>query len=227
MAAENQVSDLNAEMDDLLGLPLDTELELAEAGTSPGERLTREQYLTAAVNRNPELQAAKETVSKARSALMAAQYEYIPNIGAFARETYQSGVPFLTHNFGTFGLQMTWNVFDWGKRKGVVGERAAQLTQAEENLRRITDRVTVDVEKAYRKLERTQMMVDVAQEAVALRKEADRISADQLKAGLTSDAKKAEAVAATRGAEVDELQARLSYELALAEIARLTGWAGR
>jgi multidrug efflux pump subunit AcrB/outer membrane protein TolC len=227
LAAENQVSDLNAEMDDLLGLPLDTELELAEAGTPPGERLTREQYLAAALNHNPELQAAKETVSKARSAVMAAQYEYIPDVGAFARETYQSGVPFLTHNFGTFGLQMTWNVFDWGKRKGVVGEREAQLTQAEENLRRITDRITVDVEKACRKLERTQMMVDVAQEAVALRKEADRISADQLKAGLTSDAKNAEAVAATRGAEVDELQARLSYELALAEIARLTGWAGR
>jgi hypothetical protein len=34
-------------------------------------------------------------------------------------------------------------------------------------------------------------------------------------------------VAATRGAEVDELGARLSYELALAEIARITGWNGR
>ena len=69
MAAENQVSDLNAEMDDLLGLPLDTELELAEVSAPPGERLTREQYLSAALDRNPELQAAKETVSKARSAL--------------------------------------------------------------------------------------------------------------------------------------------------------------
>ena len=36
LAAENQVSDLNAEMDDLLGLPLDTELELADVSTSPG-----------------------------------------------------------------------------------------------------------------------------------------------------------------------------------------------
>ena len=227
LAGENQVSDLNTEMDDLLGLPLDTELELAEVSTSQGERLTREQYLTAALDRNPELQAAKGTVSKARSALTAAQYEYIPNIGAFARETYQSGVPFLAHNFGTFGLQMTWNVFDWGKRKGVVGEREAQLIQAEENVRRITDRIAADVEKAYRKLERTQMMMDVSQEALALRREGGRISGDQLKAGLTSDAKNAEAVAATRGAEVDELEARLAYELALAEIARITGRAGR
>jgi outer membrane protein TolC len=227
LAGENQVADLNAEMDDLLGLAADTELELVDAGMSPGDRLTREQYLIAALHHNPESEAAKETVSKARSALMAARYEYIPNVGAFARETYQSGVPFLMHSFGTFGLQMTWNMFDWGKRKGVVGEREAQLTQAEENLRRITDRIAVDVQKAYRKLERTQMMVDVAHEALVLRKEGDRISKDQLKAGLTSDAKNAEAMAATRGAEVDELQARLSYELALAEIARISGWAGR
>jgi len=227
LAAEDLVSDLNAEMDDLLGLPLDTELELADVGTSPTDHLTREQYLAAALNHNPELQAAKETLSKARSALMAARYEYIPNVGAFARETYQSGVPFLTHNFGTFGVQMTWNLFDWGKRKGVVGERAAQVTQAEENLRRITDRITVDIGKAYRKLERTQLMVDVAREALALRREGDRISGDQLKAGLTSSAKNAEAVAATRSAEVDELQARLSQELALAEIARIAGSAGR
>jgi outer membrane protein TolC len=159
--------------------------------------------------------------------LAAARDEYIPNIGAFARETYQSGVPFLVHNFGTFGLQMTWNVFDWGKRKGVVGEREAQLTQAEENVRRITDRITVDVGKAYRKLERTRMMVDVAREALALRQESGRISGNQLKAGVTSDARNAEALAATRGAEVDELEARLSLELALAEIAKITGSAGR
>jgi len=90
-----------------------------------------------------------------------------------------------------------------------------------------TDRITVDVGKAYRKLERTQMMVDVAKEALTLRQEGDRISGNQLKACLTSDAKNAEAAAATRSAEADELQARLSYELALAEIARITGWAGR
>jgi outer membrane protein TolC len=227
LAAENQVSDLDAEMDNLLGLPLDTELELEDVSAPAGERLTREQYLKAALDGNPELQAAKETVSKARSASTAARYEYIPNVGAFARQTYQSGVPFVAHNFGTFGLQMSWNVFDWGKRKGVVGERDAQLTQAEENLRRIADRITVDVEKAYRKLERTQMMVDVAGEALALRREAERISGDQLKAGVTSEARNAEAVAATRGAEVDELQARLSYQLALAEIGRITGSNGR
>lgn len=122
---------------------------------------------------------------------------------------------------------MAWDIFDWGKRRGAVGEREAQLVEAEQNLRRITDRVAVDVEKAYRKLERTQMMIDVAQEALALRREGERLSAQQLTAGVTSEAKNAEAVAATRSAEVDELQARLAHELALAEIVRIAGSATR
>jgi multidrug efflux pump subunit AcrB/outer membrane protein TolC len=223
LAAENQVSDLTAELDDLLGLPPDVELELADVNTRPSERLSREQYLSAALAGNPEVQAARETVIKARSAVAASRYEYIPNVGAFARQTYQSGVPFLTHNFGAFGLQVTWDIFDWGKRKGAVGEREAQLDEAEQNLRRITDRIAVDVEKADRKLERTEMMIAVAQEAVALRREGERLSAQQLQAGVTSEAKDAEAVAATRSAEADELQAWLAYKLAMAEMERIAG----
>jgi len=59
------------------------------------------------------------------------------------------------------GFQMTWNIFDWGKRKDIVGQRDALFTQAEENLRRITDRVRAEVDKAYRKLERTELMISV------------------------------------------------------------------
>jgi outer membrane protein TolC len=223
LAAENQISDLNIEMNDVLGLPLETDLELAEVTEPPGDRLTREAYLKSALEGNPELRVARQTEAKARSALLAARLEYVPNIGAFARQTYQSGVPFLTHTFGTFGFQMSWNVLDWGKRKGVVGEREAQLTQARENVRRITDRIAVDVEKAYRKLERTRAMVEVAREALVLRREGERISANQLKAGVTSDARNAEVVATRRSAEADELQAEFAYRLALAEIARIAG----
>jgi outer membrane protein TolC len=227
LAAENQASDLTAEMDDALGLPLDTELDLAGVETSPDARLSRQQYLDAALARNPEVQAAKETAAKARSGLRAAHYEYIPDVGAFARHTYQSGVPFVAHSFGTFGLQMTWDIFDWGKRKGVVGQRDAQLTQAEENLRRVTDRVSVEVDKAYRKLERTELMISVAAEALALERESQRLNGNQFQAGVISEAKNAQAVAATSKAELDELQARLAHELALAEMDHIAGLRSR
>jgi multidrug efflux pump subunit AcrB len=223
LAAENQVSDLTAEMDEALGLPLDMELDLADVEISSDGKLSRQQYLDAALAQNPEVQAARQTVAKARSGLRAARYEYLPDIGAFARHTYQSGVPFVAHSFGTFGLQMTWNVFDWGKRKGVIGQRDALLTQAEENLRRVTDHVSVEVDKAYRKLERSELMISVAAEALALERENQRLSGDQFKAGVISEAKNAEAVAGTSKAELDQLQARLAHELALAEMDRVAG----
>jgi outer membrane protein TolC len=223
LAAENQVSDLTEEMDNALGLPLDLELDLAGVDITPDNKLSRRQYLDAALARNPEVQAARETVAKARSGLRAAFDEYIPDIGAFARHTYQSGVPFVAHSFGTFGFQMTWNIFDWGKRKGMVGQRDALLTQAEENLRRIADRVSVEVDKAYRKLERTELMISVAAEALALQKESERLQSNQFKAGVISEAKSAMAAAVSSKAELDELQSRLAHELALAEMERLTG----
>ncbi len=203
--------------------PLDTELELAGVSDPDPVPLGREEDLGRALEQNAELRAAREAATKAEEAVRAGRYEYIPNVGAFARHTYQSGVPFLVHNFGTFGLQMTWNVFDWGKRKDVVNERRAQLEQAQENVRRITDRITVDIDKAWRKLERTKMMVDVAREALATRRESERISSDELRVGVISPAKNAEAVAAVRSAEADELQARLGYYLALAELENMAG----
>jgi multidrug efflux pump subunit AcrB/outer membrane protein TolC len=223
LAAQNQVSDLTAELDDALGLPLDLELDLASVDRTPDAKLPRQQYLEAALARNPEVAAARETVAKARSGVRAAVYEYIPDIGAFARHTYQSGVPFVAHSFGTFGLQMTWDIFDWGKRKGVVGQRDAQLTQAEENLRRVTDRVAVDVDKAFRKLDQSNRMIAVAAEALALQKESERLNGNQFQAGVISAAKNAQAIASTGKAELDELQARLAHELAVAEIDRLAG----
>lgn len=223
LVAENQIADLNLEMNNLLGLPLNTDLDLADIGPPADTNASREQYLQTALNQNPDIQAAIQAVEKARSATAAARYEYIPEIGAFARYTYQNGFPFITHNNAAFGLQMTWTIFDWGKRNGVIGQREAQVEQAEENLMRIKDRISVDVEKALRKIERAKQMIDVSTEALALRKENERLSGNQLRAGVTSEAKNAETIAAAKKAEADALQARLAYELAQAELERVVG----
>jgi outer membrane protein TolC len=221
ITADIQIADYNSELNNVLGLPLDTVLELSDPGPSDGAAQTREHYLQAALSGNAELEAAIASVDKARSGVKAAKDEYIPEVSLFASHMYQDGAPFLTNNVGTFGIMMTWNIWDWGKRGAVVGERKAQLSQAQENLRRVNDQVTVGLEKAYRKLERTKSMMDVAREALALQRERLRLSSDQLKASTISSAKYNEAVAALKKAESEELQARLGYELALAELNRI------
>ena len=223
LAANIQISDLNAELNQLLGLPLDTQLELFDPGPSVGPVESRDYFLQAALSGNPEIESAKATVVKAQGGVRAAVNEYIPDVTLFAANTYQDGASFLKHDLGTFGVMMSWDIWDWGKRSAVIGERSAQLSQTRENLHRLNDEVTVEIDKAYRKLENTKSMMDVAREALALQQERLRLISDQLKTSTISYTKYNEAVAALKKAESDELQARLSYEIAIAELNRIAG----
>jgi outer membrane protein TolC len=223
LAANIQIADLNAELNQLLGLPLATELELSDPSPSKGPVESRDYYLQAALCRNPEIESAKASVVKAQGGVRAAKDEYIPDVTLFAANTYQDGISFAKNNVGTFGLFMSWDIWDWGKRSAVIGERRAQLSQATENVRRLNDQVTVELDKAYRKLDNTKSMLDVAREALALQRERLRLVSDQIKTSTASYTKYNEAVAAFKKAEADELLARLTYELAIAELNRIAG----
>lgn len=223
LVAENRISDVTSELNDLLGLPSDDLLEVTEAGLTDLSDLAKDQSYEEARAKNGELVAARETLEKSRHAVRAAKFEYIPDVTIFAKHGYQDGAPFVQNNVGIFGAELTWNIFDWGKRKGDLGQRVAQQSQAEENLARLDKRIGIDIDKAYRKLERSKQMVDVAREALSLSKENARLSENGIKAGTVTTAKHAEAVAALRKAEMDELQASLQYRLAGDELDRIRG----
>ena len=223
IVAENRISDVTSELNDLLGLPSDAILDVTEAGLPELREPLKMQAYDEARARNGELLAARETVEKSRHAVSAARYEYIPDVTIFAKHGYQDGAPFLQKNVGIFGVQLTWNIFDWGKRKGEIGQRVAQQSQAEENLARIDKRIGIEIDKAYRKLERSKQMMDVAREALSLCRENARLSENGLKAGTVTAAKHAETVAALKKAEMEALQASLEYRLALAELDKTIG----
>lgn len=222
LTTEQQLSDLTAEMNDLLGLPLDTVLQLEDCPPT-AEPHSQQEYLRIALTNNPELSSAREQVAKARAGLDAAHDEYIPDVGVYMRHTYQNGVAFVAHNDNTFGLQMSWRVFDAGKRRGQIGERKAQLEQAEQNVQRLQSRVAVEVEKAYRKVERSRQMIQVAAEVLSLRRENERIAANQLRTGVIQQSQFAEAASETAKAQAQELQAQLGYQLAVTELSKIAG----
>jgi outer membrane protein TolC len=223
LTAELQLSDLTTELNDLLGLPLDTRLELDPAVPTNFEQRPREEYVQSAWAEHPELLAAEEAVRKARAGVTAAKAAYIPDVTAYARHSYQDGVPFLVRNFGTFGVNLNWEVFDFGKRRAAVREREAQLAQAEENLRRLKEEVAVGIERTYNKLERTRNMVRVANEVVKLRQESERLAQNQLTQGVILVSDRRQATAASYKAQADYLQASLGYLLAWAELEQAVG----
>jgi outer membrane protein TolC len=223
LAAENRISDVTSELNDRLGLPADGLLEVTEAGLPEVTEPSRDQANSEARRNNGELLAASETLEKALHAVRAAQYEYIPDVTAYAKYAFQDGAPFLVDSVGIFGIELSWNIFDWGKRKGEVGQRLAKQSQAATNLARIDKRIEIEIDKELRKLDRSKKMVDVAREALSLSRENARLSDNRLKAGTVSAAKHAEAIAALKKAEWEELQATLTYRLVRAELDEVVG----
>jgi outer membrane protein TolC len=220
-----RIADLNTELNDLLGLPLDTNLALSPVAPVTLESLPRKDAMRLAVAENPQIAAAMESVKQARAALTAAKSAYIPDVSVFAKHSYQNGAPFLVHNFGTFGVNLSYDVVDFGRRRAVVREREAQLEQAEQNVDRLKEAVSVQVERSLNKVERTKQMLQVAAQVVKLRAEGDRIAGNQLANGVVLVSARRQASAATYKARADLLQAELSHLLANAELEETIGQA--
>jgi outer membrane protein TolC len=148
-----QVQDLTLALDDLLGLPLATRLELSEDSQAAASTPAREECVRIARGQSPDIRAAQQSVEKAKAGLAAARDAYIPDITGLARYSYQSGIPLLVHNFGTFGATFTYDLFDGGRRNAEINSSKAVLAQAQLNLTKVEEEVTVQVETAFDKVE--------------------------------------------------------------------------
>src|SRR5882762_643586 len=225
LSTELQLSDLRMQFNDVIGLPLATAVMLDPNVPNAPDSGAKDESIKVALASHPEIAEARATVEKAASAVHLAKYEYIPDVEAFARYSYSNDVPFLARNFGTFGIHLSYEVFDGGKKRATLRQRDAQLAQAKENLARISDEVELRVETAYNKLDRTRQMVAVSEELVSLRKESGRVAAEQLVNGTVLRSQAEGAVAQELEARALLLQSQLDYVQARDELTEATGHA--
>ena len=224
LTSELQLSDLRMQFNDVVGLPIKSDVVLDPDVPSPAATSTREESIKLALDSNPEIAEARAEMEKASAGVRAARREYIPDVEAIARYSHQNhSVPFLAPDFGTFGVHASYDIFDGGKKRATVRERDAQAAQAKENLARITDEIEVKVQTAYNKLERTEQMIVVSQELLAARKEANRVSAQGLDRGTYLRSQAEAALAQESEAETQLLQSQLEYAQAQDELNEAIG----
>jgi len=224
LTTDLQLSDLKLKLNDLTGLPLTTPLDLDPAVPEFHETCPREECVSSAMASHPEILAARAEVQKAEAAVRLAKTDmWVPDVEAFARYSYQENVPFLARNFGTLGVHFGYDVFDSGRKKALVHERQAQRSQAKENLAKLTDEVELAVETAYNKLDRTQQMLKVSEEVVALRTESNRVMQQKLLQGAALNSQAETATAQEYDATALLLQSRLDYLQAHDELINAIG----
>ena len=219
-----QIHSLSLTLNDLLGLSLNTPLQLdTDTSATPLSIPGREESIQIAEEHSPEIRSAEQAVEKAKAGLAAAKDEYIPDVTGLARYSYQSGVPFLVHNFGTFGFTLSYDLFDGGRRIAEIRDSRTLLSQAELNLARVKEDVTVQVETAYDKVTQLQSMVAVADQALKVRVEAARLSDRQFEQNAALASQRAEAHAKALSAKASYTEATLDLSLAQADLKRTIG----
>jgi outer membrane protein TolC len=214
LTTDFQLTDLTLKLNDLIGLPLTTTLNLDPGVPEFQNTCPRKDCVTAAIESHPEILAARAEVQKAEAAIGLSKADiWVPDVEAFARYSYQDNVPFLflAHNFGTFGVHVGYDLFDSGRKRALLRERRAQLSQAKETLAKLTDGVELSVETAYNKLERTREMLKVSEEVLALRTESNRVRQQELMRGAALNSQAESATAQEYDAKALLLQSQMDY----------------
>jgi outer membrane protein TolC len=224
LTTDLQLSDLKLQLNDAIGLPVTTALDLDPNIVEVEAACARETCVAEALASHPEIVEARNEVEKAKASVRLAKTDiYVPDVDAFARYSYQNNVPFLARNFGSFGVHFSYDLFDSGRKHALLRERESQLSQAKENLARLSDEVELAVQTAYNKLERTEQMRKVSEELLALRTESSRVLHEELVRGEALSSQADMGTAQELDAQTLLLQSQLDYTQANDEIIHAVG----
>jgi outer membrane protein len=180
----------------LMGRAVDTPIEIDPSSIIDAEEESlREAYAEALASR-PEIRLAKIQQRKALLERRLKNAERIPDVSlsliALRTVNFSSVLP---NNVSSVGLQATWDVFDWGKKREQVETKREAETQAALELKEAEALVMVDVGHQYRRIIEARKELDLARALQSSSTEAFRVTRNRYiqREAILSDMVKAQA----------------------------------
>lgn len=151
--ASSKVGTLTASLNELLGWPADTRLEL-EPPAPLAETLSLQQVVAQALKANADVIEAEQNVRKAEAASNLSKLDYVPDIAVTGGYVFQDDViPALPEDFTYIAVIGTYNIFDFGKREYAMKARSSQLRMARTALELTKAKVAASARAGYMELE--------------------------------------------------------------------------
>src|SRR5262249_54940958 len=136
-----QVRELTDLLNDLIGLPPGTCLELVDPLPADLPVRCGEDAAAMALAGSPEVREAAQQIAKAEAAHQVACMDYLPDVNVIGGYANQTSADYIQPNIGYVGLTGTFTFWDWGKRRDVKRQRQTQISLAHQNLAVVSDRV--------------------------------------------------------------------------------------
>jgi len=247
--AANGVETAGLWLNSLIGLPLDTEIDLATvvgeegaegfgesttadvgAGDSPRDAArTAEDMVTKALARRPELKALGLRTKAGEAGDTLAKSPLYPQVflslNYYDMRPNSRLMPAQDRFYSTWdaGVVVSMDVWNWGQTGWQARQAEAQLAQAEDALGQMRDAVALEVRRSRLEFSRMKEKIAVAREAVAQAEENLRVTTDRFKEGVALNADVLDAEVALLQAGTGYTQSLVDFELAKAKLQRALG----
>jgi outer membrane protein len=168
---DDTFADRKEVLNHLLGRNLQTDFSVESAPTAFPE----DQDLTAArataLEHRPEIKQAANRQNQAELETKIEKTRYIPDISIQASYLNPTNINFLPQNIGSVGALLTWQPWDWGKKRHNVGQAVLAEKQATLSVEDTREQVVLDVDSHFRRLQEARAYLAVIEAARHAEKE--------------------------------------------------------
>jgi outer membrane protein TolC len=150
----NQEAGLKERLNDLMGRDVLTDFTVVPISEAQNSEIDLVAARKAALAQRPEVRQAHLKTMQSGEELRAKRSEYIPDVSAeFNSITLLNFNPFLPGGTYSVGVSLSWEPFDWGRKKNEIAEKRDTVAQ-DKNTETATGRkVIMDVDDKYRQLQ--------------------------------------------------------------------------
>ena len=151
------------QLNQLLGRDVMTSFQVQPVLEAAGGDQDLEEARQRALRQRPEIRQARLKQLQAEQDLRAKKAEYIPDVAAeFNSLTFVNYGRFFPAQSHSVGISLTWEPFDWGRRKHEAAEKQHTIEQAKNSGQDAVASVLIDVNEKYRQMRRSRTQLRVA-----------------------------------------------------------------
>lgn len=218
--AQNNYDVSVASLNNLIGLPTDTKLDIKDDLKYTKYQLTEEACQEYALQNRPDYIAAEYAVKEAEASVSSAKAGYRPTLNAQAVKVLAGEAPFKSDHqeYWTAGVTANWNIFDNGVTSATVNQYKAALEKAEEAAAMKKEEIQLSVRQYYLNLLAAEKNIHTMSVAVAKAEEDYKIAQVRYSAGVDTNLSVMNAEEKLNAARVNYFSALYSYNTSKAAL---------
>jgi outer membrane protein TolC len=224
LALEDQAATQKEQLNQLLGRDILTEFTVTGIGEASDFQTDIAAARRQALDQRPETRQARLKIEQAQQDLKVKRSEYIPDVSAeFNSYQLLNFTSFLPTQFASLGVSVSWEPFDWGRKKHEMAEKRRAIEQTQNTELDARNKVLIEVNDKFRRVLESRSQLRVARLSQQTALENLRVAKRklELESALLKDVLQAQA--SLEQANADYQQAVARYWTARAEFEHALG----